>query len=276
MASNPQLPAASDFILPDVVLQAEGFYARLILCAAADSNPNEESGLGGKLFYAGELDSEGRALVVAANIAGAASLAATADTAAQKQAVRDGVIDFLVTSLDEALRILKNEIRKRETVAVCVAAAPESIKWEMLERGVLPDLIRPADEFSEHSPFVSQGARPIPPAALGEYVALLSWSVAAAPAQWLPKLDAIALDCVPQQDWPTRRWLRLAPRYLGRLAQGRRLLLCERGFTADFIEQVRDRVEHGEIGVRVEIQVSARGVCDLHYLSPREESTSAS
>ena len=67
---------------------------------------------------------QGRALVVAANIAGAATLAATADRAAQKQALRDGVADFLVTSLDEALRILKNQLRKRETVAVCVALRP--------------------------------------------------------------------------------------------------------------------------------------------------------
>ena len=56
----------------------------------------------------------------AANIAGAASLSATADVATQKQAIRDGVVDFLVTSLDEAARILKNEIRKRQPVAVCV------------------------------------------------------------------------------------------------------------------------------------------------------------
>jgi hypothetical protein len=63
--------------------------------------------------------------------------------------------DFLVTSLDEALRILKNEIRKREAVAVCVAAAPRPWRCEMLERGVLPDLLRPADESSAHSPFVA-------------------------------------------------------------------------------------------------------------------------
>ena len=76
--------------------------------------------------------------MVAGNIAGAASLAATADPVAQKQAIREGVVNFLVTSLDEALRILKNEIRKRETVAVCVAASPQAVAAEMLERGVLP------------------------------------------------------------------------------------------------------------------------------------------
>ena len=40
--------------------------------------------------------------------------------------MRDGVIDFLVTSLDEALRILKNEMRKRTAVAVCVVQDSEA------------------------------------------------------------------------------------------------------------------------------------------------------
>ena len=53
--------------------------------------------------------------------AGAATLTASASAEAGKQAMREGVVDFLVTTLDEALRILKNEVRKHETVAVCVA-----------------------------------------------------------------------------------------------------------------------------------------------------------
>lgn len=52
-------------------------------------------------------------MVRAANIAGAASLSATTDAIAQRNSIRDRVVDFLVTSLDEARRILKNEIRKR-------------------------------------------------------------------------------------------------------------------------------------------------------------------
>ena len=133
MALEPQSSAAFEFV--ELVARA---YAGLIQTALAD----RETGLGGKLFYAGELDGEGRALVVAANIAGAASLVATADRAAQKQAIRDGVADFLVNSLDEALRILKNQLRKRETVAVCLGLAPEAVEREMQERGVLPDLLR--------------------------------------------------------------------------------------------------------------------------------------
>ncbi|MGA9673106.1 MAG: hypothetical protein WBQ94_28160 [Terracidiphilus sp.] len=248
--------------------EVERFYAGLMAAVAPDPKADGDPGPGGKLFFAGELDARGRVLVIAANIAGAATLTATADEAAQKQAFRDGVVDFLVTSLDEALRILKNQIRKRETVAVCVAISPETMQWEMLERGVLPDLVRPADEFAAHSPFVSQGALQIPSPAQQGNLALVTWSVASAPAQWLPKLDAIAVECIPSEDWRARRWLRLAPRYLGRLVQGTRLLVCGRAIAASIVERMRGQVEQGVIGTRVEIQVISGGLHDQHFLMP--------
>ncbi len=261
MALDPNLTAAFD-----LTLQVERFYAALMQFAATGSNA--EPNLGGKLLYAGELDTEGRALVVAANIAGAASLAATVDQAAQKQAIRDGVADFLVTSLDEALRILKNEIRKRETVAVCVAVAPESVEREMLERGVQPDLLRPGAAGKEHAKFLSHGAQQIQLSDLDKNQTLLAWSVASAPAQWLPKLDAIALGCLIPEDAAARRWLRLAPRYLGRLAQNQRLLRCNNETAQRFLEQVREQVEQGEIGVPVEILLTLHGESTLHSFSP--------
>ncbi len=134
----------------DFIRKVESAYTGLIQAADQDSASGQEPTLGGKLLYAGALDGDGRALLIAGNIAGAASLAASADPSVQKQAVRDGVVDFLVTSLDEALRILKNEIRKRETVAVCVAVDPPAIEREILARGVTPDLLR-ASLFSFNS-----------------------------------------------------------------------------------------------------------------------------
>jgi hypothetical protein len=263
----------------DFALQVERLYAALIAAASPDPAPDSEPSLGGKLLYAGELDRQGRALLVAGNIAGAASLAATADAAAGKQAVRDGVADFLVTSLDEALRILKNEIRKRETVAVCVALAPQAIEREMLERGVLPDLLPPGFfRASRFSMSFGRGVRQIELAAPGDSQTLLAWHVAAAPAQWLPKLDSIALDCLdgnegaPGLDSATwdfaRRWLRLAPRYLGRLTQGVRLLRCDRESAVCFIEQVRERVDHGEILVPVELRLNRGSQSELYSFAP--------
>jgi len=218
-----------------------------------------EPNLGGQLFYAGELDLPGRAMVAAANIAGAASLACTSDATVQRLAVREGVADFLVNSLDEALRILKNQIRKGETGAVCIAAAAETVEAEMLERGVLPNLLRTHDESGEDSPFIRQGAQRIPAPVMEESLSMLAWTVASAPAQWLPKLDALAMDCIPEQDWKSRRWLRLSPRYLGRLAKGVRMLFCDQVVAEEFIRRVRERVECGEVPVAVEVQMSRQG-----------------
>jgi urocanate hydratase len=229
--------------------QVERYYAGILRVVMQASNG--EPTLGGKLLYAGELDDEARALIVAANIAGAATLAVSADVETDRQAMRDGVVDFLVTSLDEALRILKNEIRKRETVAVCVAMRPESAEAEMRERGVRPDL-----------------ARSVLPAAPVQGQALLAWSVATAPAIWQPKLDALSLDCLAPEDQAARRWLRLAPRYLGRLAQGVRLLRCHDHCAKKFIEEARQMVECGEIGVAVEVKLSRGEKLEQYNFAP--------
>jgi len=146
--------------------------------------------------------------------------------------MRDGTIDFLVTSLDEALRILKNEIRKRQPVSVAVALEPDQVTRQMLERGVLPDLLRvdlrntdqhidqPAADFpsagfsSSTQDFLDQGALRIPERRTGPYG---FWCASRDSASWMPKLD----DCVRASialDLQRERWLRLAPRYLGRTA----------------------------------------------------------
>src|SRR6185437_13932582 len=104
---------------------ADRFYAALL--PYAQPGGDGEPTLAGQFLYAGELDEEGRALLVAANVLGAASLTVTADPSSQRRAIRDGVADFLVTTLDEALRILKNQLRKREPVAVCIAGKPQPI-----------------------------------------------------------------------------------------------------------------------------------------------------
>ena len=244
------------------ILQVERFYASLIADANAEVDGPAEVGLGGKLLYAGELDDDGRALLVAGNIAGAASLSATADAAARKQAIRDGVADFLVNSLDEALRILKNEIRKRETVAVCIAAAPEAVEREMLERGVLPDLLAPlpfAGSSSSHS--FGQAVWRVELTSAPGSQALVVWSVNTAPAQWLPKLDSLAIECLQGNASPAdaaaRRWLRLGPRYLGRLAEHFRVLRCQPDTAIEFVARVQSAVDRQQIGVEVRISMNS-------------------
>ena len=250
-------------------------YAGLIQIAGDQRRPDCEPSLGGKLLYAGELDSAGCALLVAANIAGAASLTATADVATQKQAIRDGVIDFLVSTLGEALRILKNEIRKGQTVAVCVALPPDQVELEMEELGVLPDLLPPGTvDALRFEAFIAQGARQVNPLAAADHLAVLTWKVDAAPALWLPKVDAIAHDCLDsfsRRPGSAHRWLRLSPRYLGRLAPAGRLLRCETGTARAFLDKLAMHVASGKIEVGVEVCLSSKGKSEAHRLSPSAE-----
>jgi hypothetical protein len=269
MLPDPNSSAAFEF-----TLRVERFYAALMRAAQVGSSADAGPHLGGKLLYAGELDAEGRALIVAGNIGGAASLAATADQDAGKQAIRDGVADFLVNSLDEALRVLKNEIRKCETVAVCAAAGPDAIEREMLQRGVRPDLLRPCYELAGHSPFVAQGARRIQLAAPDPDLTLLTWRVDAAPAQWLPKLDRIALACLGSRDGSredaARRWTRLAPRFLGRIARDVRIVYCEPDTAGEIVVRLQAAFKSGEIGVNASLSLSRGDEVFLVQLSPED------
>ena len=203
--------------LPDPALRAEldavyGFMRRWPAISIL------ETGLGGKLLYAGELDLDGFRLVRAANIAGAASLCATAIADRKKSAVRDGVVDFLVTSLDEALRILKNEIRKRNGVSVAVTAADAQLVRETTERGVLPDLLR---ESEAAAAFVSEGAQLVEAAAVTENHSLFIFESPSA------ECEHRALALIPESDHAARRWLRLAHRYLGPRARRIRSVPCD-------------------------------------------------
>jgi hypothetical protein len=188
------------------------------LALAPDLDP--DSGLGGKLLFAGSLDPTGARLVRAANIAGAASLSATADVSAQKHSIREGVVDFLVNSLDEALRILKNEIRKHQAVSVCVAASADLILQQMIERGVQPDIV-PAESDLDLSAFLAHGAHPIEPHPLPPDLVFVVFPEPAT------DFDARVLAALPAEDHATRRWLRLSSRYLGPNARRMRSLACD-------------------------------------------------
>ncbi|MGC1462378.1 MAG: hypothetical protein WA802_09265 [Terracidiphilus sp.] len=230
MLINPYPPGPLTFIT-----EVAQLYANLMHFVV----PGEES-LGGKLLYAGDLKNEGRALLVVANIAGAASLAATADTSAQKQAIRDGTADFLVTNLDEALRILKNEIRKREPVSVAISIAPVAIVNEMLDRGVLPDLLPPQSQSAPVEPafatFIAQGARQIAAPPSKHSTRFLVWQIPNEYAQRPAAFDALLTDHIPPADLTTRRWLRQAPRYLGPQFRRLRSLTCDEETASKLID----------------------------------------
>jgi len=223
MPLDPLSPATFAFIE-----QTHAFYAALT---------RDTPHLGGRLFYADALVVATHPAVVAANIAGAATLSISADAGAARQAMRDGIVDFVVNSLDEALRILKNELRKRETVSVCVTAAPAAIEAEIHERGVAPDLR-----------FAALATLPPSPADVW-----LTLRPAQSAAQWLPALDALALAIIPPEAMATRRWLQRATRYLGRSTRNLRVLHIPQQQAEELLAAVRNQITAGAITTPVEM-----------------------
>ena len=103
---------------------------------------------GGTILIHRGMDNGGSALAVAANLCGAVCLSLEEDPAQARVAMRGGYCDFLVNTLDEALRTMKNEVRKRRPLTVVLEGNTSAILKEIGERGVYPQLLvtRSADD----------------------------------------------------------------------------------------------------------------------------------
>jgi len=106
--------------------------------------------LAGKLIISGGMGGMGGAQPLAATMTGAAFLGIDVDPERIKKRLKTGYCDFMVTTLDEALRILKNAVRKKENVSVGLVGNCADIIPELAERGVVPDIL--TDQTSAHDP----------------------------------------------------------------------------------------------------------------------------
>lgn len=175
---------------------------------------------GGSLALYCGLDGAGCAIAAAANIAGAASLGLDADAARVREALREGMIDVMVHSLNEALRILKNEVRKKLAVSVAVVNDPAACLAEMVERGVQPDVL--AGSAADPG-LLSRGARLLVPAPAAGSAREVRWLAAGAQQPLISAADRIAAEVV-QQDPARRHWVLSGPKYLGRSRRAERYL----------------------------------------------------
>ena len=106
--------------------------------------------LAGKLIVSGGMGGMGGAQPLAATMAGAAFLGIDVDAERIKKRLKTGYCDFMVNHLDEALRILKNSLRKKEAVSVGLIGNCADVIPELADRGVLPDIL--TDQTSAHDP----------------------------------------------------------------------------------------------------------------------------
>jgi hypothetical protein len=173
----------------------------------------------------------------AVSIAGGTTLAIDSDAAAMKSAMRAGYLDFVVNTLDEALRTLKNEIRQKRPLSVGVITDVETALAEMVERGLQPEM-----QFV-HSPNVQRmlsNAQVEALRARGMRQTILSvgddperpplvpyrpflilyrkphyeYFFAAPEASVLREIDTALLAALPAGDTVRLRWLDRIPKYL--------------------------------------------------------------
>jgi Urocanase Rossmann-like domain len=170
------------------------------------------------------LDDSGTALALASNIVGAACLTLEPNPILLRTALRLGACDFIVNTLDEALRTMKNEIRKHRPLSVGLGGNPEPLLAEILERGVLPQLFTTPTQTTiptqteAAATFQSQGAtiltlEPAPPPPNP------NWNLQTFPFQTpseLQTFDIQALNLLPPEDNLRCRWLQSAPRIFHR------------------------------------------------------------
>jgi len=117
---------------------------------AAAGEKHFHSTLEGKLVVSGGMGGMGGAQPLAATMAGAAFLGIDVDSARIKKRLKTGYCDYMVNSLDEALRILKNAVREKKAVSVGLVGNCADIIPELAERGVVPDVL--TDQTSAHDP----------------------------------------------------------------------------------------------------------------------------
>ena len=95
----------------------------------------------GKWVVSSGMGPRGGTLALAATLQGAVFLGIEPDSGRIKQRVRAGTCDYCVSQLEEALRILKNGIRKRQPISVGLIGNGAEVIPEMARRGILPDLL---------------------------------------------------------------------------------------------------------------------------------------
>ena len=220
------------------------------------------SELGGWLLVHDLLDRDGVALSMAANAAGLASLCVEPEAFLAKQSLRAGICDFMVNNLDEALRILKNEIRKQRPVSVVLVGEPEQVAVEAVERGVQPEIVHlRSEDFPDHrlpevETFLARGARLLPEPQHANNKIPVHWSVAREPLRWLPLADSRAVNVLDARDRTTpwrKHWVEGSPRYLGRHFAAQRFLRMTPVEADAFFAAVQRDVESGEIQVAVSV-----------------------
>jgi hypothetical protein len=253
------------FTMPTVACVRAHYMA---LCAAATAQFGTGT-LAGRLLLIDGLADEGDALLIAASIAGAASLVLETRAEAIRYCVRNGIVDFAVTNLNEALRILKNELRKKQPIAVLVERDAAAVLAEMVERGAQPDMLRWASPEPALNAYIDtmmeRGARPLSGVldsdadpVRADVTSDVCWRAGEGGSSALRQLELLAAQILPPTDVERQNWIARAPRYLPRaLRLERRVSMTQQECVA-FVAAVEERAQQGALAAPVEIEAGGQ------------------
>ena len=233
--------------------------------------------LAGKLVVGGGMGGAGGAQPLAAALHGAAFLGIDADAEHIKRRVKTGYCEVMVTSLDEALRMLKNAVRQHHSASVGLLGNCAELFPALARRGVVPDLLTdstpaaphlngyiPAGSHSAAESAAAQlqgvrqletlGTRVIDATRAHEYLKPLleeGWRL----TTWLPlsgvpaeiaQLDKLALQLFPGGQ-RLQRWLAPAANYVRFQGLPARVSWLKRQQFGTFAAAVNDVVARGEL-----------------------------
>jgi urocanate hydratase len=188
----------------------------------------------------------------AISIAGGTTLAIDSDAAAMKSAMRAGYLDFVVNTLDEALRTLKNEVRKKRALSVGLVGDVNVALTEMVERGVQPDLWIAFPSHAARDPAVlfafenflqreissrSKLEDTAPSTANAVWRYGNPYRFAASNASELRAIDEALFAVLPAEDPVRRRWIELVPKYLREARSGFRCIWLSESELQSLAEQ---------------------------------------
>ena len=193
--------------------------------------------LAGRLVLSLGFSAAGAELALATMIAQGCFLGLEPDMQSLKQAVRSGACDFMVNTLDEALRVLKNELRKKTPLSVGLLGAPQPILDAIVARGVQPDLIAGARTSAAVQTLAERGATLLPdvPSTSGSSDSLTR--VCATTPGDMRRLDALLAGLVEQSPIQAG-WIQHAPAYFSRRLPPQRVLDLSQAQTAVLQDQL--------------------------------------
>ena len=109
-----------------------------------------EGNLAGKWILTGGLGGMGGAQTLAGTMAGASVLAVECDPTRIQKRLTTKYVDYSVTNLDEALKLIETACREKRAISVALLGNCAEILPELVKRGVKPDMV--TDQTSAHDP----------------------------------------------------------------------------------------------------------------------------